>query len=187
MDSQKMDNYNMNKMGYLDIKLKKHIVQFMDKVNDNKYWDKYICKDALLNSFNYFCIFYVIVHYEIFSYDICKNYECRYCCNKSSNVIFDYNSRRKIIVNILINHREKNISLNKFILEFLIELIKKLKQFNFCCSSCKRKDYPILRSNGYSENQIINLVYRIRLNKNSNKWKNHRVKIQGTKIINISS
>lgn len=178
---------NNNKMtnNILDIVLKKHIVQIMDRINDNKYWDIHINKEAILNSFNYFCIFYVIVHYEIFSFDICKYYDCYYCCNKSTNVIFNYNSRRKLIVNILINHREKNISLNKFILEFLIEIIKKSKQFKFCCSECKRKDYPTICNNGFSENQIINLAYRIRLNKNI-KWKKHRVKIEGTKIISNS-
>ena len=178
-----MDSNNTKmKLEYLDIMLKKHIVKLMDKINDNKYWNILINKDIILKNINYFCIFYVIIHYEIFSYDICKYYECYYCNNKSVNVIFNYYSREKIIKNILFNHREKNISLNKIILEFLIECIKKSKQFKFCCSICKRKDYPIICNNGLSENQIINLAYRIRLNKNS-KWIKHKVKIKGTKII----
>ena len=44
-------------------------------------------------------------------------------------------------------------------------------------------DYYSLILKIYSENQIIYLAYRIRLNKNSNKWKKHKVKIKGTKII----
>ena len=62
-------------MNYKDINLKKHILQIIDKINENNYWDVNINKNALYKNFNYLCIFYVIILYEIFTYNICKNSE----------------------------------------------------------------------------------------------------------------
>ena len=116
---------------------------------------------------------------------ICKNYQCQFCINNSSNVEFYLENRFLLIDKILFKIKGDIISLNKLIIEFLIELIKMSKKLKFCCCECKKRDYPSIVGKGCSENQIINLAYRIRLNKNSNKWKNHKVKIKGTKIVHI--
>ena len=179
MDNLKIEKINANR-------LMDHINEYIEKVKLNKYWDIKINKNVLLNNYNYSCIIYVITHYEIFSYDICKNYNCYYCDCKSSNVILDYNKRAKILNTVLDHYCGDYISLNNIIIKYLFMLKIKSRELFFCCPTCKRKDTPAYLNISSNENTIIECAYRIRNNvSNSNKWKKHKVNINDIKKVKL--
>ena len=163
-------------------KIMNKLIKVTEKINDNKYWNIIINKDVVLNNCNYSCVFYVLIHYEIFDTHLCSNFNCYFCHQKSTNVIFDYCDRAKIINNILNYYPLQFISLNELILEFLIHLQIKFMLFNFTCPCCKKRDYPLYKNIKISENNIIDSAYKIRKNINT-KWKKHKVIITGKEIL----
>lgn len=176
-----MNNYEIEKKNC--IVLLNHIDEQINKITNYNFWNFKVNKNIIFNNFKYSCVFYVLTHYIVFNFEICQNYNCYYCNTKATRVIFDYNTRTKMILDFLDNIDNDFIYFSDILIFYLIKLKIKSRELFFCCENCKNNDFPSYKNITNSEELIIDIAFQLRDNNINKKWKNHKIKFDGLKII----